>query len=70
MSPVIVSVLSLSIIFLATTLGSAFVFFFKKNFGSRTNNVILGFAGGIRISASVFGLLLPSIEESKTVLGS
>lgn len=70
MSPVIVSVLSLSIIFLATTLGSAFVFFFKKNFGSRTNNVILGFAGGIRISASVFGLLLPSIQESKTVLPS
>lgn len=65
-----VSVLSLSMIFLATTLGSAFVFFFKKGFSDKTNNLILGFAGGIMISASFFGLLLPSIEESKTYFPS
>ena len=52
-------------IFLATTLGSSFVFVLKKGFSIKTNNIILGFASGIMISASFFGLLLPSIEQSK-----
>lgn len=65
MNATAISIISLSIIFLATTLGSAFVFFFKKSFGPKTNNLILGFAGGIMISASLFGLILPSISESK-----
>lgn len=68
MNAIIISAISLSIIFLATTLGSSFVFFFKKNFGPKTNNAILGFAGGIMISASLFGLIIPSIEESKSII--
>ena len=60
------SIISLEIIFAATVLGSSFVFFFRGKFGARTNNVILGFAGGIMIAASFFRLLLPSIEQSKT----
>lgn len=68
MNATITSIISLSIIFLATTLGSSFVFFFKKDFGPKTNNLILGFAGGIMIAASIFGLILPSISESKNVL--
>lgn len=67
MNAVTISIISISIIFLATTFGSSFVFFFKKEFGAKTNNVILGFAGGIMISASIFGLILPSISESKTL---
>lgn len=65
MNPVFASVFSLSLIFLATTLGSAFVFFFKRGFSIKTNNLILGFASGVMISASIFGLLLPSIDQSK-----
>ncbi len=68
MNAITTSIISLSIIFLATTLGSSFVFFFKKDFGPKTNNLILGFAGGIMIAASIFGLILPSISESKNVL--
>ncbi|MBP5092026.1 MAG: ZIP family metal transporter [Bacilli bacterium] len=67
MDPVISSLISLSIIFLATTLGSSFVFFFTKSLSPKMNNMILGFAGGIMVSASIFGLILPSIEESKTL---
>jgi len=63
--PVFVSLISLSMVFLATTLGSSFVFFFRKSLGERMKAVILGFAGGIMVSASFFGLLLPSIEGSK-----
>lgn len=65
MNAVTVSLISLSMIFLATTLGSSLVFFFRKGFSDKVGNMILGFAGGIMMSASFFGLLLPSIEESK-----
>ena len=65
MNPVSTSILSLSMIFLATTLGSSFVFFFRKSLSDKMNNIILGFASGIMISASFFGLILPAIEESK-----
>ena len=68
MNAVTTSIISLGIIFAATILGSSFVFFFRGKLGAKTNNVILGFAGGIMIAASFFGLLLPSIEKSKTTL--
>lgn len=58
-------VISLICLALSTTLGSAFVFFFKGTLSDRVNNIILGFAGGVMIAASFFGLLMPSIEESQ-----
>ena len=66
MNPTIISVISLGIIFLATTIGSSFVYFFRHGLSDKTSNMILGFAGGIMIAASFFGLILPSIEESNT----
>ena len=66
MNPTTVSFIALGIIFLATTLGSSFVFFFRHGLSDKANNMILGFAGGIMIAASFFGLILPSIEESKS----
>ncbi len=65
MNGITVSIISISIIFIATTLGSSFVFFFRKKITDKVNNLILGFASGIMISASFFGLLLPSINQSK-----
>ena len=50
--------------FLGTTLGSAAVFFFPNGLGSRTEKVILGFASGVMVAASVWSLLLPAIESS------
>lgn len=69
MNALTVSILSISMIFLATALGSSFVFFFKRELGVKANNLILGFAGGIMIAASIFGLILPSIEQSKELYG-
>ena len=63
--PLFVSILSLSLIFLATMLGSSFVFFFKKAMGPKVKAMVLGFAGGIMIAASFFGLLIPSVNQSK-----
>lgn len=67
MNATILSIISISIIFLATILGSSFVFFFKKAFGPKINDAVLGFAGGIMIAASFFGLILPSINEAKSI---
>ncbi len=67
MSATTLTIISIVIIFAATTLGSAFVFFFKKGFGTKANDFVLGFAGGIMLASSFFGLILPSITESQTM---
>lgn len=64
MSPIIVTIIALSIIFLATTLGASLVFFVKKSISSKSSNAILGFASGIMIAAAIFGLLIPAIDEA------
>ncbi|MCM8783709.1 MAG: ZIP family metal transporter [Candidatus Omnitrophica bacterium] len=43
----------------------AFLVFLRKEFGQKTFDALLGFAGGIMISASFWSLLLPAIELSK-----
>ncbi|MEO0237990.1 MAG: ZIP family metal transporter [candidate division WOR-3 bacterium] len=50
--------------FLLTAIGSSTVFIFKK-ITSKISDSILGLSGGIMLAASVFSLLLPSIEISK-----
>jgi ZIP family zinc transporter len=53
-------------IFFMTCLGSAVVFFFHKDVNRRIQTMFLGFAAGIMISASVFGLLVPAIEAAQS----
>jgi len=62
MSAAVYIVIGFSIIFLATTLGATFEFFFKKDISDKVNTLFLGFAAGIMIAASVWSLLIPSIE--------
>lgn len=50
--------------FLGTMLGSAAVFFLPNGLGAKTEKVVLGFASGVMIAASVWSLLLPAIESS------
>lgn len=63
------TILGFSIIFLSTTLGSAMVYLFKKDISPRVNTAILGFAAGVMIAASVWSLLLPSLEEAQASWG-
>lgn len=65
MSNTAMTILGFSLIFAATTAGSSLVFFFKKNLSPKFNTVFLGFAAGVMIAASVWSLLIPSIEGSK-----
>ena len=48
-----------------TVLGSATVFFFKKQMGAKVQKALLGFASGVMIAASVWSLLIPAIEMAE-----
>ena len=50
---------------LATILGAAMVFFFKKELSHNTQKVFLGFAAGVMIAASVWSLLIPAMEMAE-----
>lgn len=45
-----------------TVLGSAFVFFMKKEIPDRLQKTLLGFASGVMVAAGVWSLLIPSID--------
>ena len=51
---------------LGTTLGSGMVFLMKNKINKRIEKLLLGFASGVMISASVWSLLIPSIDMAKT----
>ena len=59
MSPVFAA---LMIPFLGTALGSAFVFFMKKEMPALVQKVLLGFASGVMVAASVWSLIIPAID--------
>ena len=54
-------VISLLIPLLGTTLGSAMVFFLKDNINPKLQKILLGFASGVMIAASIWSLLEPAI---------
>ena len=50
--------------FLGTALGSALVFFMKRELDARIQKILSGFAAGVMVAASVWSLLIPSMEMS------
>jgi len=65
MNSLLWTVLGTGFIFFMTCLGSAVVFFFRKEINKNVQTIFLGFAAGIMISAAVFGLLVPAIEQAE-----
>lgn len=57
--------IGLLIPFLGTTLGSAMVFLMKNKINKKVEKILLGFASGVMIAASIWSLLLPAIEMSE-----
>ena len=51
--------------FLGTTLGAAMVFLMKKEINKKIEKPLLGFAAGVMIAASVWSLIIPSIDMAK-----
>ena len=50
--------------FLGTVLGSACVFFLRKNIGDLVQRALTGFAAGVMVAASIWSLLIPAMEQS------
>ncbi len=48
--------------FIGTMLGSGMVFLLKDNINKKLEKVLLGFASGVMIAASVWSLLIPAID--------
>ena len=60
-----ITIFGLLIPFLGTTLGSACVFFMKREMNDSVQRSLLGFAAGVMIAASVWSLLIPAMDMSK-----
>ena len=54
--------LGLLIPFAGTTLGAACVFFLKNDLKPLVQKALLGFASGVMVAASVWSLLIPSMD--------
>jgi ZIP family zinc transporter len=48
-----------------TILGASFVFFLRKEMSPALQKVLLGFASGVMVAASVWSLLIPGIDMSE-----
>ena len=65
MSPQLQTLIGLMIPFVGTTLGASMVVFLKKEMSDRVRKVLLGFASGVMMAASVWSLLLPAIDKAE-----
>ena len=57
--------IGLLIPFLGTTLGSAMVFFMKNSMDKKVEKILLGFASGVMMAASVWSLIIPAIDMAE-----
>ncbi len=53
--------------FIGTMLGSACVFFMTKKMNTLIQKLLLGFASGVMVAASVWSLLIPSLDLSASL---
>ena len=58
-------IIGLLIPFLGTTLGATMVFLMKNKINNKLEKVLLGFASGVMVAASVWSLIIPSIDMAK-----
>ena len=54
----------ITIPFVGTALGSACVFFMKKELGRMVQRALTGFAGGVMVAASIWSLIIPAMNQS------
>lgn len=57
----------LMIPFIGTTLGSACVFLLKDKLNEMLEKILLGFASGVMVAASVWSLIIPAVEMSENM---
>ena len=71
MADYLYSIIGISLIFICTTLGALFVFFFKnKEISPRLNKIFIGFAAGVMLCASFTSLIVPALNSEVTYMPS
>ena len=66
LSPVVAALIATTFTWLVTAAGASTVFFFKTMHRG-VFDAMLGFTGGVMVAASVWSLLIPSIDMSETM---
>lgn len=51
--------------FIGTSLGALMVFFLKDKIEGKIQKILIGFAAGVMLAASIWSLIIPSIEEAQ-----
>ena len=59
-----ITIIGFAFVFFMTVLGAAVVFCFKKEIPQGVHRFLLGLAAGVMIAASVWSLLIPSMQQS------
>ena len=50
--------------FFGTVMGAGCVFFLKRSLGTQVQRALTGFAAGVMVAASIWSLLIPSMEQA------
>lgn len=59
-------IIGLLIPFLGTSFGAGMVFLMKNQMDKKLEKILLGFASGVMIAASVWSLMIPSIDMAES----
>ena len=65
MENLLYSIAGIFIPFIGTSLGSSLVFFLKKGMNEKFQKIIVGFASGVMIAASIWSLIIPAVEMAE-----
>ena len=65
MKDILFCICGILIPFFGTSIGSFFVFFLKKDLNNKYQKILIGFASGVMIAASIWSLIIPSIEMAE-----
>lgn len=61
-------IIGILIPFIGTIIGSLLVFFMKKELNRKIEVIIYGFAAGVMMAAAIWSLIIPSMEQSKSIV--
>ena len=67
MQEIIFIILGILLPFIGTTIGAVSVFFLKNELTNNGRKLFLGFASGLMLAASIWSLIIPSIDMSKNL---
>lgn len=65
MNNIVKVLIGIAIPFVGTSLGAGMVFFMKREMSAQLQKLLLGFASGVMIAASIWSLLIPAIEMAE-----